>query len=381
MSMELAGKLKEQYRTDTKWFSARWHYIEGCILKAYLDSYEQSGDEREYGFVKSFIDRLFDANGDIPGIRLESFNIDQIRMAACLFPLWQREQDPRHKKILDSIYEQLSLYPRTNAGSFWHKENYPSQVWLDGLYMGQPFLVQYVKQFAEHKDYSDTLQQFRNVREFIYHEEKRLYSHAYDESRAIFWSDSRTGQSPNVWLRAVGWFAMALVDVLELLEGEPVDADELRVYLKELVDDMLPHRHSSGMWYQVVDEPNVPGNYLESSGTLMLAYSILKGVRLGYLSSEYRPYGVDAFNGTIDRYLREEEGEVLLGGICRSAGLGRKPETGEMRDGSLVYYLFGEAIVDNNGHGVAPLIMALNEIGLLSESLTGGSSAYGRKLD
>ncbi|MBD2867272.1 glycoside hydrolase family 88/105 protein [Paenibacillus arenilitoris] len=366
--VEMVEILKEQYRTDTKWFSVRWHYIEGCIMKAYLDSYEQSGAERDYGFVKRFIDRQFDENGDIPAIRTDSYNIDQIRMAVCLFPLWQRERDPRYKKILDGLYGQLAVYPRTKAGSFWHKENYPYQVWLDGLYMGQPFLVQYIKQFAARKDYSDTVKQFRNVREFIYHGGKRLYSHAYDESRAMLWCDKETGQSPNVWLRAIGWFAMALVDVLELLEGEPAEPGELRIYLKELADDMLPHRHSSGMWHQVVDRADAPGNYLESSGTLMLAYALLKGVRLGYLSSDYRQYGVEAFEGTLARYLREEAGEVLLGGICRSAGLGKKPETGEMRDGSLNYYIFGEAVADNNGHGVAPLLMAFNEIKRLAKS-------------
>ncbi|MDQ8734767.1 glycoside hydrolase family 88 protein [Paenibacillus sp. LHD-38] len=362
LTYELVDRLKEQYMSGGKWFSVRWHYIEGCILKAYLDSYEQTGCKMEYDFVKGFIEQLFDSSGNIHEIRMNSYNIDQIRMAVILFPLFQREQEPKYKRVMDLLYQQLESYPRTNSGSFWHKENYPYQVWLDGLYMGQPFLVQYVKQFAEKKDYSDTIQQFQNVRQYIYNEQKRLYSHAYDESRHIFWCDKTTGQSPNVWGRAVGWFAMALVDVLELLEGEPADTGILKAYLKELIDDMLPYRHNEGMWYQVVDRADHPDNYLESSGTLMLAYAILKGARLGYVPEEYAVYGLQAFNGTIARYLREEAGEVLLGGICRSAGLGKKPETGEVRDGSLEYYIYSEEVVDNNGHGVAPLFMAYNEI-------------------
>ncbi|WP_248930680.1 glycoside hydrolase family 88/105 protein [Paenibacillus hamazuiensis] len=367
MNYALVDKLKEQYMYSTKWYSIRWHYIEGCILKAYLDSYRQSGREQEYLFVKGFIDQLFDERGTIPEIRTESYNIDQIRMADILFTLYEKEQEPKYKKMIDLLYQQLASYPRTESGSFWHKENYPFQVWLDGLYMGQPFYVRYIKQFAKTGDFTDPLQQFQNVRRYIYDGAKRLYRHAYDESRNMFWCDKTTGQSPNVWLRAIGWYAMALVDVLELLEGETADNAFLVSYLKELVDGMLPYRHSDGMWYQVVDRGDFAGNYLETSGTLMLAYSILKSTRLGYLPKEYEPYGIQSFQGTIDRYLREEAGEVLLGGICRSAGLGKKPETGQMRDGSLEYYVFAEQIVDNNGHGVAPLLMAYNEVKMTEE--------------
>lgn len=366
VSCEWVQKLKEQYMSEPKWYSLRWHYIEGIILKSYMDSYRYGGKESEYLFVKNYVDRLFGTDGQIPAIDIEVYNIDQIRMATVLFDLYKREQDPKYKQVMDMLYRQLKhSYPRTQAGSFWHKQNYPNQVWLDGLYMGQPFYVQYMKEFGEQKDYSDTLRQFRNVRQFIYNEHKRLYSHAYDESREIFWCDKVTGQSPNVWGRAVGWLAMALVDVLELLEGESADAEFLQQMLNELVVDMQEYQHKEGMWYQIVDRCDHPGNYLESSGTLMMAYAILKGVRLGCIPKEAAGIGLRAFNGTIERYLREEGGEILLGGICRSAGLGKKPETGWVRDGSVQYYLYEEQIVDNNGHGVAPLLMCYNEIGLM----------------
>ncbi|MFB5681240.1 glycoside hydrolase family 105 protein [Paenibacillus terreus] len=362
LSYALVDRLKAQYMAEPKWYSLRWHYIEGCILKAYLDSYMLTGDEAEYAFVKGFVDALYDAEGQIPAIDPANYNIDQIRMATVLFALYDKERDPKYKQVLDLLYKQLAVYPRTGAGSFWHKQNYPYQVWLDGLYMGQPFHAQYIKRFVEEKDYSDPLAQFRNARRFLFDEAKQLYRHAYDESRHMFWSDPATGHSPHVWGRGAGWYAMALVDMLEILQGEPADSGFLKQHLQELVDGMLPHQHSEGMWYQVVDQGARAGNYLETSGTLMLAYAILKGARLGYLPQAYAVYGQKAFDGTISRYMREEGGEVLLGGICRSAGLGRKPETGELRDGTYEYYVFGEKIVENNGHGVAPLLMAYNEI-------------------
>ncbi|MCS7462120.1 glycoside hydrolase family 88 protein [Paenibacillus doosanensis] len=362
MAYELVEKLKEQYMAEEKWYSLRWHYIECCILKAYLDSYEQTGNQAEYRFAKQFIDRLYDENGRIPEIDPAYYSIDQIRMASALFPLYREENDPKYKFVMDQLYDQLKTYPRTPSGSFWHKENYPNQIWLDGLYMGQPFYAEYTKQFAETKDYSDTLNQIANVRKFLYNEANGLYYHAYDESREIFWCDKESGMSPNVWGRAVGWWAMALTDVYELLQGEKADIEPLKALLQETVDGMLPYQHSGGMWYQVVDKGDASGNYLESSGTLMMAYGILKGVRLGMLPKEYAVYGRRAFDGTVRQYIREENGEVLLGGICKSAGVGRNPDTGIVRDGSFEYYVSGEQIADNNGHGVAPLLMAYNEI-------------------
>ncbi|OXM84063.1 glycoside hydrolase family 88/105 protein [Paenibacillus rigui] len=363
MSYPMIQRLKEQYKESEKWYSLRWHYIESCILKSYQDSYKQSGSEADYLFVKQFIDRLYNTEGSIPVIDVTYYSIDQIRMATVLFGLYEKERDPKYKRVMDQIYNQLKTYPRTEAGSFWHKENYPYQVWLDGLYMGQPFYVQYIKEFGEVKDYTDTLNQFANVRKYIYDIGKHLYVHAYDESRAMFWCDKETGRSPHVWGRAVGWLAMALVDVLEQLEGEPADTDSLKAMLKETVEDMLVHQHEEGMWYQVVDHAGEPGNYLESSGTLMLAYAMLKGVRLGYLPQQHAARGRLAFDGTVSRYVREgDDGEVLLGGICRSAGLGTNPDTGIVRDGTYEYYTQGEKIVENNGHGVAPLLMAYNEM-------------------
>ncbi|MGM7720756.1 glycoside hydrolase family 88/105 protein [Metabacillus sp. Hm71] len=366
MVYELVGKLKKQYMNGCgKWYSLRWHYIEGCILKAYLDSYQYSDNEDEYLFVKNFIDNLLNEDGDVDEINIKYYNIDQIRMTAILFTLFKKEGNTKYKRILDLIYNQLNTYPRTKSGNFWHKTNYENQVWLDGLYMGQPFYVQYIKEFVEDKDYTDMLQQFRNVRKFLFDEQTQLYVHAYDESRDMFWCDKKTGRSPHVWGRAVGWYVMALVDILEILEGERTEKEELKLLLKETVEGMLKYQQDNGMWYQVVDYIGKEGNYLETSGTSMMSYAILKGVRLGYLPERYKKNGITAFEGTVKKYLREENGEILLGGICKSAGLGKHPDTGVVRDGTYEYYVYGEKVVENNGHGVAPLLMAYNEMLLL----------------
>lgn len=368
MAYEKIETLKKQYMDGCgKWYSTTWHYVESCILKAYLDSYLHSGNEEEYRFVKEFVDRLVDEDGNVEQIDISYYSIDQIRMTTILFSLYKKEHDPRYKKVIDLIYSQLATYPRTSSGSFWHKSNYPNQIWMDGLYMGQPFYVQYIKEFVEEKDYSDTFQQFRNTRKLLFDDKTQLYYHAYDESREMFWCDKESGLSPHVWARAVGWYVMALVDILEILEDEDVNTTELKELLQEAIDGMLRYQHSSGMWYQVVEYSGYKDNYLESSGTAMFAYAILKAVRLRYLSEDYQKYGKIAFDGTIEQYITEEDGEVLLGGICKSAGLGRHPELGIIRDGSYDYYTKGEPIVTNNGHGVAPFLMAYNEVKLITK--------------
>lgn len=365
MKYELVEEFKGQYMKSTKWYFVRWHYIESCILKAYMDSFKQNNKMEYYNFVKKFIDKLYDEKDNISFINTKYYSVDQVRMALVLFDLYEKEKNYKYKKVLDLFYSQLKSYPRTHSKSFWHKENYPNQIWLDGLYMIQPFYARYIKEFETNNKYFDIINQFSNVRKFMFDEKKKLYYHAYDESKEMFWADKLTGLSSNVWGRAVGWLAMALVDVLEVLNDEDTNLDELESMLKELVDGMLLYQHPEGMWYQVVDKTSESNNYLETSGTLMMSYSILKAVRLGYLSKEYITYGKSAFDGTVKRYLRKVDGEVLLGGICRSAGLGRNPDTGIVRDGSYEYYTKGEKIVDNNGHGAAPLIMAYNEIGLM----------------
>ena len=364
MKYELVEEFKKQYIESKKWYSVRWHYIESCILKAYMDSFKENGKIEYYKFVKNFIDKLYDEKDNITFINTKYHSADQIRMASILFDLYEKEKDYKYKKAMDVLYSQLESYPRTPSKSFWHKENYPNQIWLDGLYMIQPFYARYIKEFETNNKYFDIINQFSNARKFMFDEKKKLYYHAYDESKEMFWADKLTGLSPNVWGRAVGWMAMALVDVLELIQDEDDNSDELKSMLQELVDGMVLYQDNEGMWYQVVDKVGETYNYLETSGTLMMSYSILKAVRLGYLSKEYITYGKSAFDGTIKRYLRKVDGEVLLGGICRSAGLGRNPDTGIVRDGSYEYYTKSEKIVENNGHGAAPLIMAYNEIEL-----------------
>lgn len=335
-----------------------WNYMDGCMIKAILELYQITENEEYLKFADQFIDYFVFEDGTIRSYDPKEYNLDNVNAGKTLFELYKLTHKEKYRKALDTIYSQLKNHPRTSTGNFWHKDIYPNQIWLDGLYMGQPFYMQYELEYNNGKNCMDSFEQFTNVYKLMREEKNGLYYHAYDESREMFWCDKVTGLSQCFWLRALGWYAMALIDTMEIMpEKMQPQIDEMKRIYKELIDSMLKYQHESGMWYQVVNLGGIKPNYLETSGSAIFAYAIMKSVRLGYLPEEYFQYGEKAFHGTCERYLSEEGGELKLGGICLVAGLGNK----ENREGTFDYYM-REPIVENEAKGVAPLILAYIEI-------------------
>lgn len=334
-----------------------WNYIDGCMIKAIIELYHITGEEKYLRFADNFIDYFVQEDGSIQSYRPEEYNLDNVNAGKTLFDLYKLTKKEKYRKAIDTIYSQIQGQPRTSTGNFWHKQIYPNQIWLDGLYMGQPFYMQYELEYNEGKNCLDSYQQFLNVYRLLRNDKNGLYYHAYDDSRESFWCDKVTGLSNNFWLRALGWYAMALIDTIDIMpDSLQAEREELTRIYKELIDAMLPYQHESGMWYQLVNLGGIEPNYLETSGSAIYAYAIMKSVRLGILDESYYAYGEKAFLGTCNQYLSEENGELQLGGICLVAGLGGK----DKRDGTFGYYM-SEPIVKNEAKGVAPLILAYIE--------------------
>lgn len=337
----------------------KWNYIDGCMIKATLDLYDITGEERYLTFADDFIDYYVNDDGSIKTFKVEEYNIDNINEGKVLFDLYALTGKEKYRKAIDTIYNQLKTHPRTESGNFWHKDIYPHQIWLDGLYMAQPFYMAYETQFNHMQHYKDIFTQFLEVEKHMKDEKTGLYYHGYDTSKSMFWCDKETGLSRNFWGRAMGWFVMAIIDVVEQMDEQLFyEYRYLQNMFKETIDALIHVQSESGMWYQVLDQPEVEGNYLETSASAIIAYAILKGVRLEVLPKRYEAYGMKAFDDICQRYLKEEEGGKLnLGGICLVAGLGGK----DMRDGSVEYYL-SEPIVESEAKGVAPFLMCYTEI-------------------
>lgn len=336
-----------------------WNYMDGCMIKAIIELYHMKKDSKYLEFADNFIDYFVREDGSIRSYNPEDYNLDNVNAGKTLFDLYELTGKEKYRKAIDTVYGQLKNQPRTSTGNFWHKKIYPNQIWLDGLYMAQPFYMQYTLTYEDGLHCEDCCSQFAHVYELMRDTRNGLYYHAYDDSRQAFWCDKVTGLSDNFWLRALGWYAMALIDTMEImpehLHGEKAELH--RVY-QELIDAMLPYQEQeSGMWYQVVNRGGIAPNYLETSGSAIFAYAIMKSVRLGFLDETYFAYGKKAFDGICEKYLSEKNGELQLGGICLVAGLGNR----EMREGTFDYYM-REPIVKNEAKGVAPLILAYIEI-------------------
>ncbi len=344
-----------------------WNYIDGCMILALLETYQATGEKKYYEFADAFIDHRVGESGAIKGYDPEEYNIDNVNAGKTLFALYGMNGKEKYRRAIELIYGQVKNQPRTMEGNFWHKKIYPNQVWLDGMYMGQPFYMEYETKFNHKENYGDIFAQFANVVKHMRDEKTGLYYHGYDASKKAFWCNQETGLSENFWLRAIGWYSMALLDTLSKCEpGEEYRAEyeNLKKVFVQLMDDMLRFQDESGMWYQLPALAGRTPNYLETSGSAIMAYSLLKGVRLGFLPEQYRKPGIKAFNGICDRYLKEKDGSLQLGGICLVAGLG--PESNPRRDGSFEYYM-SEPVVENDAKGVGPLLLAYTELRRLED--------------
>ena len=336
----------------------KWHYEHGLVTRAVAAVGEAADEPRFTDFAKGWADHFVDAAGAIRTYRVNEFNLDQVAPGRLLYPLYRRTGDKCYAAALQLLRAQLREQPRTPSRGFWHKQIYPNQMWLDGLYMAGPFYAEYGVTFHEPGIFDDLVQQFCLVEQHARDPRTGLLYHAWDESKMQQWANPDTGCSPHFWGRAIGWFGMALVDVLELLPADFERRGDLAAILSRLAAAMVRYQDASGLWYQVVDLPERTGNYLETSVTAMMAYSLAKGVRMGWLDAEYLVPARKAFDGLLEHKVRsQEDGTLALEGICSVAGLGGIP----YRDGSFAYYI-KEPVATNDFKGVGPFLLAALEL-------------------
>lgn len=331
-----------------------WNYEDGCVLKGCIDAYRATGDADYRDFVLKYLETFVMSDGSIPNYETKQYSIDSINCGKALFFGLEETGDERYRKAIEYHMARLADHPRCPCGNYWHKENYPDQVWLDGLYMAQPFRMEYAVKFDRPADIDDIVAQFKVVRQYLYNTEKGLNYHAWDEKKVQPWCDKETGLSPNFWLRSTGWYLMALVDCIAL-HNDSALADIFR----ESIDGVLRYQdEATGLFYQVIDHAEVADNYTETSGSAMIAYALLRGVRAGVLDAgKYLPIGLGIFDSLVENKLKANaEGKVELTDICWVAGLG----PGEKRDGSVAYYLSEPKVADDS-KGVGPFMMAWAE--------------------
>ncbi|WPQ66533.1 glycoside hydrolase family 88 protein [Chitinophaga sancti] len=345
-----------------------WTYDQGVVLEGFAGLWKNTGDGKYFRFIQEGIDSYIDKEGNIRTYKQDDYNIDNIKNGRALLLLYKVTNEEKYKLAAEKLREQLRKQPRTNAGGFWHKKRYPYQMWLDGLYMGEPFYAEYAALFHEDTAFRDITRQFVLMETNSRDAKTGLLYHGYDESRQQKWADKTTGRSPNFWGRAMGWYGMALVDVLEYYPAGHPGRDSLLQILQRYAAAVKKYQDpASGVWYQILDKAGKKGNYLEASVSSMFVYTLAKGIRLGYLPESYLTIAKKGFNGINKQFIRPAaEGGVNLEGTVTVGGLGGDP----YRDGSYEYYL-SEKVIQNDPKGVGAYMQAANEIDLLAIPKTG----------
>lgn len=363
MAERMSLSAMKKYNTENTPYS----YKSSIVLEALYRASNILSNEEMLNYVKDMINYYIPEDGVVRTYKLEDYSMDQVRMGNIILDLYKLTGQKKYKTALDMFYKQLQGQPRTPSKGFWHKKRYPNQMWLDGLYMQGPFYASYTKEFGGLKDcLEDIVYQFELVYEKTLDKNTGLLRHAWDESCSQPWCDPVTGQSQEVWARALGWYVMALADLLEIIpeEGYQGYRDRLLKLAMKLAPVVLRYQDkASGMWYQVMDKAGVGANYLESSATCMFIYFFAKMNRLGFLDNSYRKAAEVAFAGLCEHSVTcDESGQLFLHDTCKSAGLGRASADGPYRPADFKYYTEGEPRVSDNLHGVGPFISAALEL-------------------
>ena len=339
-----------------------WNYKNDLCMIGAWKLYEATKEEAWLDGIRSAAPYLMDEAGNVKNWKENEHNIDKVSFGKSLRILRDLTQDVRYARGVEKAFSFLDDYPRTETGNYWHKDIYPNQVWLDGLYMAMPFYADCLEENGENR-WDDILDQFQSAHRLLWSKEKGLYLHGCDVSRKADWANPQTGCSQSVWSRAQGWFLMALADVYEKARAHTERAGELSELLKQALEGLYPYQAPvSHMYYQVIDLPQLEGNYPETSGSAMIAYAMRKGARLGMVDPIWAERGSRVLDGIRDQYLTEEDGRWHLDGICASAGLGAGPDPHNRKDrsGKPEYYI-SELQMRDNQHGTAACMMAYSE--------------------
>ena len=336
-----------------------WNYELGVLLQGMDAAWYHSANGADYTYIKDSIDPFINGDGSISTYKPENNALDDLVLGREVLLLYAVTQDAKYYKAATLLRQQLNTHPRTSDGGFWHKQRYPNQMWLDGLYMAEPFYAAYAATFHQPQDFVDITKQFVLMEQHSRDPQTGLLYHGWDETKQQVWANKTTGMSPNFWARGMGWYMMALVDTLPYYGENDPGRQQLLGILQRLSAAIVKYQDKdSGLWYEVVDKPGAKDNYFESSAACMFTYALAKAVRLGYLPETYASNASRAYQGILKHFVKvESDGEVTLAGTVKAIGLG----TDTIHDGSYSYYVSQE-VISNDPKGVGAFLMASTEM-------------------
>lgn len=366
MSQRMAATAMKLWKDSAS--NARWTYEQGVVFNGIAEVWTQTADKKYFDYIHNYIDVLASDDGTIKGYKKDIYSLDNILCGRSVLMLCNVLEKEKYYKAVLTLRDQLKDQPRTPDGGFWHKQRYPNQMWLDGLYMAEPFYAEYASAFHEDADFDDIAKQFILAEKHMRDPKTGLLYHGWDQSHKERWANPQTGLSQNFWARADGWYAMALVDVLDKFPANNPNHAALLAILTRLASAIKQYQDpETGLWYQIMDKAHEPGNYPEASASSMFVYALAKGAREGYLPDSYLKVAQKGYDGIIKKFISYgADGQVNLNGTVAVGGLGGQP----YRDGSYKYYL-SEKVVQNDPKGVGAFILASVEIERLAHLSAG----------
>jgi unsaturated rhamnogalacturonyl hydrolase len=322
-----------------------------------------TSNNADFKYIKDAVDKYVTEDGTIKGYKTDAHSLDDIEMGRAVLLLYRTTNQPKYQKAAKFLHDQLAEQPRTASGGYWHKQIYPNQMWLDGAYMAEPFRAAYAATFREPEDFDDIAKQLLFMDTKMRDPKTGLLRHGWDESKQMKWADTTTGLSPEVWARAMGWYAMALVDVLDWMPADHPQRTALVAALKRTAAAVVAYQDKeTGLWWQVMDKGGKPGNYTEASASSMFVYALAKGVRMGYLPQSYETNARRGWDGIQKAFVSTgPDGSMVLNGTVKVGGLGGTP----YRSGTFDYYV-GEKMIANDAKGVGAFLLAGSVMALAS---------------
>jgi len=369
---ECCDALMKQYKPQILPPEGSFFYIQGVFLSGMQNIYSLCNEEKYFDYVKAYVDSTIGENGEIYGFCHELpipkvaektkralTMLDFKQPAILLYQLYDKTGEEKYRRAIETISKSMHFWPVNQYGGYWHMMTQPFQMWMDGAYMAGPLSVMYAARFGDDILRERAINQIFIMNDFMKDKETGLYYHGWDDSASILgflpmpWADKKTGLSSQVWGRAVGWYAVAILDMLDYIPKDHPSVPRLKQIECDLLSALPKFQdEKTGMWYNVLDKPGKEGNWVESSCTNLFIYSYAKAIRTGVLSKDYAGVLEKAYKGICDTLYYDEDGYLVVDHVCMGTCID---------DGTYEHYINRDR-VKNDLHGAGAFILMCAEM-------------------
>lgn len=350
-----AAAIMNKFTAETLPPTGRFHYHQGVFLAGVERIYQLTGDEKYRTYIKNWVDLNIDENGASESCHLTEF--DDIQPGILLFDLYRTTGDERYKKMLDRMNDVLEKWPTNAKGGVWHKYHNKNQMWLDTMYMMGVISAMYAKEFDNPYMFEKIHKQMMLMREYMTNPETGLLYHMWDDSKVVPMVDRKNGLIKQHWGRAIGWYVVAIAEILEYFPKEHHLRQDFIGIEVEVLNSLVKYQdEESGLWYQLVDKTKDPRNWKETSCSALFTYAMAKSLRLGIIDASFKENIIKGYRGVLSK-VKLCDDIVGLTDICIGTGFGTEQ------------FYFDRPTVENDLHGMGAFLLMCTEVYKIIEDI------------